>query len=610
MEHGSFADMSFAMVLIRALDKRWSGALTIEPPDGNTHRIQLDRGLVCRVLVADGYARLGDVVVRAGVITNEELDDVLEGAGPLGDAMIRAHLIDNKTLKRALLLQLLKRMTRIFGQPVATSWHYSPFDNPFEGMPETVRIDTLRALWAGISVHGESGSRLAKALQRIGASPLRLRDGVNIRRFGFTGDAAQLVELISRRSTTLRALLRKEITPSDVCQRIIYVLAITRHLDFTPVGKDLDDAGGGPSTEDIPSSDLHQSAPPHGTKGDDAGAAGQRVARIKLRRVAVRRSVAGDGRPSDEVPTEPTGAAPPAAQRTQISEHELRSWLERLDRQSPLEILGVTREQLAAASESDVQELLWRRHGALSGRWHPDNAPPQRPDLRTGMVRIYRAITIAFDTLIDPAQRQKTLVRPAAGAGPDPVSSGPRPVSPSAGADEVGAAIDRPARRPMRAMRPTTDSTIPEQASRTLTSVSPPAAARGKEGGDGSGPASGMYLHERSLIALSVERYEEALRYCQQACRADPDNTDYRASCIWIRARIGEQSTAELLAELDALLDKTPEHVAARYYRGVLRKRMHYHDGAERDFQRVLRLEPKHEGAKSQLVALKQARGG
>ncbi len=174
-ERGTLEQISLSLLLIRALDRRWTGALTITEPDGEREILEFQRGLVCRAIVPDQAARLGELLVNAKVVTATELEQALGEPGLLGAALRRESIIDETTLQRALVLQLLRRTTRIFGRPTETRWAFSSKLKLFEGMPPGVRIDTLRVLWAGLSTHGEMGSWLSLTLKRIGESPFQVR---------------------------------------------------------------------------------------------------------------------------------------------------------------------------------------------------------------------------------------------------------------------------------------------------------------------------------------------------------------------------------------------------------------------------------------------------
>jgi tetratricopeptide (TPR) repeat protein len=115
---------------------------------------------------------------------------------------------------------------------------------------------------------------------------------------------------------------------------------------------------------------------------------------------------------------------------------------------------------------------------------------------------------------------------------------------------------------------------------------------------------SAVELHAKALIALSEQRFDEARGYCRSACDLAPDNPDFLASSVWIRASSPRPDTKVLLLDLDGVLREHPDHVQARYYRGVLRRRLGSDSAAARDFDRVLELLPGHAGAASQLAEL------
>ena len=78
-EKGTFEQISFALLLIRGLDRRWTGTLTVNQGAGERSLLEFQRGLLCRVLVPDPYARLGKLLVDAKVVTEDQT--VMIGTG-------------------------------------------------------------------------------------------------------------------------------------------------------------------------------------------------------------------------------------------------------------------------------------------------------------------------------------------------------------------------------------------------------------------------------------------------------------------------------------------------------------------------------------------------
>jgi hypothetical protein len=127
------------------------------------------------------------------------------------------------------------------------------------------------------------------------------------------------------------------------------------------------------------------------------------------------------------------------------------------------------------------------------------------------------------------------------------------------------------------------------------TMADPPSALRGL-------PASALFeLAGARLLERDVEGAREA---CDWARRADPDNQDLAALAIWLRAQIAGADLKLLTIELDELLAAAPDHRNARFYRGMLRKRLGDNTGAIRDLRRLLERTPPDAEAAKALEAL------
>ncbi len=599
-EHeGTFAQLSFTQLLVRALDKRYNGTLFVEPPFDMLQIMQIDRGLISRVLVSDDYGRLGELLVEAGVVMESELALALTSDDLLGQTLISQEVVDDRTLKRALVLQVLKRLVRIFDFPVETEWSFIGDFEAFEDMPEGTRMDTLRVLWAGISTHGEMPDVMAATLERIGSSSFELRPDVTLSRFGFSGDAARLVGVINAGRTTMRDLLAQEIAPPEVVRSIAYLLAITRHLNLSPLGDSSEEAEP-LSTAALSGVDPAPSSPRSSSEDDDGegGKRPRRVARIQLHRITYRGAApdpAGTGeqqsRPSSEGSTSQGGDV--TARRKEVAPvaDEIKSRLAGLDQEAPFSLLGMEPAALEGKEESEVTEILWNAYEA-AGCWHPDHCPESRPDLREGMKKLYDAISDALVVLADPDTRAKAVAQVAEQrelSSTDSVSSGLRPIEPSDGKPTAGLNATTPSGGAVQ------DGATPGDGDETPDRIEP--------------TWSPEQLHERALVALSEERPSEAFELSQQACDAEPDNPDYMATSLWIQAKLPRPDLKVLTLDLDDLLRTHLDHVATRYYRGMLRRRLGYDSAAKQDFERVLDLDPVHAGAKAQLVELGKGAG-
>ena len=602
-ERGTLEQISFALLLIRALDRRWTGTLVLGADGEGQHVIEMDRGLVCRVLVPDEHARLGALMVHAGVLKEAELERAL--ARPeilIGRAIVEAGLIDDRTLERALVLQLLRRLERLFGLPTATPWSFGTELTAFEGMPPAVRIDTLRALWAGMSAHGEMGPWLDASLERIGKSAFTVRRDVNLRRFGFTGDARKLVRVIRDERVSLDVLVERGIAPEEVCRKIVYLLAVTRYLDFSvdeandskPPVRGSDSVDEMPSISDEPTTEDTASEPPESSETPTSSGrkirAPRRVARIALRRVAVARGGAAPDPPgSGEHSASGRGYRTKSSARFNLL-NEIQSRLVRLEEESPFQLLALDPHSIVGKDEDAITEILWEAYEKVARRWHPDECPEELAELREGMAKIHEAASDAFTLLSDPATRELFIADFVSESEPEPAALEPAETTP--------------------APKPNL-----EALEQTLVSNSDAPADDDEEPVSGERAVemvmmSASDLHAKAMMALSEQKVSEALRLVKSACKAEPNNPDFLASSAWIRAAQTKPSLNVLIMDLDDLLERHPGHVSAIYYRGVLRRRIGDDEGARKDFEAALAIRPDHEGAKAELADLKKASRG
>ncbi|MCC6526847.1 MAG: hypothetical protein IT373_29630, partial [Polyangiaceae bacterium] len=241
-EPGLFREEPFAHFLVRALDARVGGALAVEPPGGPSCVVQLKRGIPRRVRCADNFALFGGVLVNAGVVTSTEIERALCDPGLVGEALVALGHIDERTLEWALARQLILRMARIFGFPPATTFVFREGVDAFADTPgRAPRVDPLQILWVGLRTHAEASTRMHGTLGRIGRAPFTIRGDADVRRFGFSGEAVQLVEVIQRGRVTLPELVAARLAPEPLCRALVYTLSLSRYLDVAPVAEIVDE---------------------------------------------------------------------------------------------------------------------------------------------------------------------------------------------------------------------------------------------------------------------------------------------------------------------------------------------------------------------------------
>jgi len=465
-DEGLFEQVPFSHLLVRALDQRWTGTLFLEPPHNEVSVIQFKRGLAVRMSVPDDYAPLGQLLVDSGAIMLAEVELTLGDDGMLGEVLIERGHADRQTIRRHVAWQLLVRLVRVFGMPLATKYAFcSEYDALADQRGEPVKVDPLRVLWAGLSAHGESTVHMSAVLDPIADRQFKLRPEAKLGRFGFPDAASELLEFIRKRTTSMNELLAHRVVPEQLARRVVYLLRICRYLNITADAKPAaaERALPVPSSKRVARITLRRVTMPRGVLeelaaeqakssavkrhalGDGAETGGQppvrRAAKPDERAVAAtparrlptpagappqapRPATTGQGtRPATpEAPAakpanfatnaapEPEPPAPPNPELAQ-QRQQLEQQLGRLSQVRAWELLELDRHTFEGGNEDEIDELLWQAYEDFSRKWHPNFCPPELAAERDGFVRLHQAGTDAYLALLDPEQRAACLAR-------------------------------------------------------------------------------------------------------------------------------------------------------------------------------------------------------
>jgi hypothetical protein len=238
---GELRTTPFAHILVYALDRRLTGALFLDDPSGARHVVRFVEGTPVKVRPGDGYARLGALLMEAGLITEEALAAALLKDGLLGAALVKSRHADHATVESVVIEQFFMRVVHLFELPGETRYTYVDGDPElafYGGEPSWA--DPLALLWAGLREHGHLSSMMDRMIHRMGDAPIRLHPASNLERFDFTAGELAAISRIQEQPRPLAELTAMRVAPADTLRRMIYALIITRHLDFgqgaVPVG--------------------------------------------------------------------------------------------------------------------------------------------------------------------------------------------------------------------------------------------------------------------------------------------------------------------------------------------------------------------------------------
>jgi hypothetical protein len=230
---GDLGRTPFAHLLVYAADQQLTGALFLHTPDGVMHSVRLECGRAVKVQMGDGFARIGKLMIDAGIIDKTTHDLPRCVPGLIGESFVAGGHITRETLNRMVERQFLVRMTRLFGLPAATRYAYFADMHEIvdDGAPLTA-VSPLAIIWAGLREHATASVMMSPVLERIGDASLRLHAQAGIERLQPTLAEQEVLDRLRASPQTLRTLVEENAANEPTLQRMVYGLVILRFIDF------------------------------------------------------------------------------------------------------------------------------------------------------------------------------------------------------------------------------------------------------------------------------------------------------------------------------------------------------------------------------------------
>ncbi|HMJ12787.1 MAG TPA: J domain-containing protein [Polyangiaceae bacterium] len=373
-------------LLVYVLDRQLDGSLVLEAPDGGRSAILLEAGSPAKAKTAEPVIHLGRLLLEMGLIDeathNRTLAEVAQTKQLHGQILIRENAIDNETLRAALREQIARQVLWLFNLPPDTAYGYYADVNFLErwGALETTRVQPLGLLWRGIRAHADD-ARVADTLARLGSAPLHLHPDGQIGRFNMEPAEQAAIDVLRVKPQGVEELSLTGLMPAATLKRLIYALAITRHLD--------------------------RGVPGAAPVGVDEAPSSSRIAIFEGAAEVRRRRRLSSRRPKLTAPAEPAAPEPPpggvVAPAVKLSPEllafmqEIRELTENMSGQNYYEILGIPIDAPKAA----IQGAFFQ----LAKRWHPDRVSNQVGDLKPDATRIFSRMSEAHQVLSDERLR-------------------------------------------------------------------------------------------------------------------------------------------------------------------------------------------------------------
>jgi curved DNA-binding protein CbpA len=373
---GTLGSTPIPNLLVYALDRRLTGTLVIEEPTHRKSAVSFRNGAPVKARLGEPQHRLGDVLVELGSLdANTARNSYVEGRLH-GQVLLEQKLVSKEAVEEALGEQILRKIEWLCVVSAESVFGYYDGEDFLSGFgpPEGAIVEPLEAVYR--AVRRQVAAPVVDAtLAKLGTRELRLHPGARPGRFGFDARERGVVDVIRAKPQPLSALLATELLPSLQLKRVVYVLAVTRHLDL---GAGVMPLGVGASSVS-PGSNF--GARPDAPR-ERADAEPREPARPKANSVA-----------------DPTPAPAPVNEATEALRREIRARADVIGDQNYYEILGVPRD----APAPTIQGAFFQ----LAKTWHPDRLPPELADVRDLAVRIFARMSEANQVLTNEEQRKE-----------------------------------------------------------------------------------------------------------------------------------------------------------------------------------------------------------
>jgi tetratricopeptide (TPR) repeat protein len=431
--------------------------------------------------------------------------------------------------------------------------------------PEILRGDINPIGLIAASLRGAAREdAIDEVLNRLGFTPMRVRAGVDLGRYGFDEHERALMNYL-RASPGKVADQIENSGDKRATRRLVYLLTITKALEPVTVSAAPAAFGDLPVPEERgrPPSDPRMLASSGRPPSDPRLSAASGRPPSDPRLTATKGPSSNPPRSAREVEISDHGSNPPRERprrfsliptppepRVELNEEHRQVWEELgkkarvIEQQNYFEMLGVTKE----APVATVQDAYYK----LVKRWHPDRLPPELAEIKPWADRVFYYLTKAKDQLSDEKTRGEYVQSVMHGGG------------------------------------------TPES-DRKVNSI-----------------VSAALEFQKAEVLFRRRDYDAAAEKLDDAKHLNPDEADFYAFEGWLLFHQFTDANSpydRMLQAVDRAIKLRPIHEKAHYYKAMILKRRGDEAGALALFKRVLELNPRNVDAERE-VRLAMMRGG
>ncbi|MEI7892585.1 MAG: tetratricopeptide repeat protein [Myxococcales bacterium] len=563
-----------AHLLVYALERQLTGSFEFVVTKGEAAALRVVGGHVTKARTSEPVAPLGRVLLELGYVTRSTLDlsriTLTEEWGLHGQILRDAGAITELQLDEALRVQLSDKLGYVFTLSPRTSFAFYSGVDLLEEYGEVRSFDILPVLWRGICL-SPPWEQVDATLGRIAHLAITAKPTATFERFCFEADVAGTASVLMAGTTDVGRFTRESQLSIPTARLLLYCLLITKQLAHVDPAVSSSASAPAPAApapekeEDEPptlvgrvvvSTLAERTAPPSvESPPNPRGPEPLSLSKIALGgpKATPFLSSAAVRLPQQE--TKPTVTAPRDSEKSVAlkrpeprgTDHEQRraEVLEYAKRIDRLDYFDMLGVAHDAAPEAVEMAFL-----ALAKVWHPDRLPSQLMDLVDSCTHIVARLNEAYRTLHDPLVRSKYMLLVREG-----------------GATQ-------------------------EYVSRVVQAAQ---------------------TFQKAEFFAKREEYAKAEELCRKAQEADPTQADYLALLAWLEAMKAENQsrgkTTECISMLDRAVAVSDRCERARYYRGMLYKRLGNIPLALADFRKAVEINPRAADTQSELRLLLRRHG-
>jgi tetratricopeptide (TPR) repeat protein len=389
---GALAKTPFLHLLIYALDRKLTGSIELLSPDKRSAVIFFGSGQPAKMRTSDPVAHLGRVLKDLGYLTEEQLSRSLtelakaKATRPTlhGELLVAQGAIDTAKLKAGLMEQLARKLRHAAGMSGETAYaFYQDFDSLRGWGGAGEGIDPMPLFWSMLIEHPPS-EQVTAALQRVGASPLRLTANADLERLRLGPEELRVAAILRTRPTPASDFSTLARLDDRASRLFAYLLLVTRQVEV------LRAASSGARTSTPPG--VVPSNPPEGRRTPMPAS---------IRPSPIRGMV----RISTKPPPPPSTLSVELDQRWR----EIAERAATIDRTDYFMMLDVARD----ATTEQIEDAFF----ALAKKWHPDRLPAELAPIRDACSRVFARMSEAHMTLTDEPRKETYMRLLADGSG-------------------------------------------------------------------------------------------------------------------------------------------------------------------------------------------------